>query len=318
MLSRKRNYNGNRLLIIMPIDPALFTWQHLHYWLLVLAIVSLWFTYLPRAWAVLTISSITIGLFNGGIGLIAAGSMGILAAACYVMGMDLSAHSIDPRRKQLIKITAHLVFLTVGTLLATKNIPELSSMRLVDNIAFHQNAPKTAISLHYHIGVIGLFYFAFCVNRITSAQQWGKMLLSVLPIAFLTIAVIMGLGVALGILAFDPVFTATLFIPFLISNLLFVCLAEEAVFRGWLYDRVLWLVRNRPHAGWIALIITAVIFGLAHAKGGPWLILAAGLAGLGYGYARFKTGHLEAAMLTHFALNGFHFVVMTYPFLKQG
>ena len=59
--------------------------------------------------------------------------------------------------------------------------------------------------------------------------------------------------------------------------------------------------------------IAALLFGIAHAKGGPLLIVLASIAGVGYGYAYLSSKRIEAAILTHFALNALHFVAFTYP-----
>jgi len=304
----------------MPFNIDTFGLQNMHYWLLILSILSLWFTPFPRSWAILFSLSLLTGLVNGGISFAGAGVIIAFGFSCYLLGGGIlnlaTINNGAVRKKLLVKTTIHLCFLTLGTIIATGIVPGIDNLRLVDNIAFHNNAPATAISLHYNVAVIGLLYFAFCVERIKSASEWLVMIKQTLPIAALTVAIIMTMGVILGLLAFDPVVTP-LFLPFLISNLLIVCLAEEAIFRGWLQGGLTKLLNTRKHAAYIALLITALVFGIAHAKGGPWLILAAGLAGLGYGYARLKTGRIEAAMLTHFSLNGFHFVFMTYPFLNQ-
>lgn len=62
------------------------------------------------------------------------------------------------------------------------------------------------------------------------------------------------------------------------ANLFFTCMAEEALFRGYLQQRLSqWL------SAWPALIITALIFGTAHLAGGMWMVMFATLAGLIYG-----------------------------------
>lgn len=40
------------------------------------------------------------------------------------------------------------------------------------------------------------------------------------------------------------------------------------------------------------------------------------LAGIGYGLAYWRSGRIEAAILTHFAVNAAHFVLFTYPALR--
>ncbi|AKM47228.1 Membrane protease YdiL, CAAX protease family [Edwardsiella anguillarum] len=129
--------------------------------------------------------------------------------------------------------------------------------------------------------------------------RWGVLLLSV-PALLL-------LAVALGGLRIEPHWPA--WTPlFAIINLLFVSLAEEALFRGYLQQRLgVWL------GPWIALPISAVLFGLSHLSGGLLLVIFATLAGIIYGLAWQWSGRLWVATLFHFALNMLHLLFFTYP-----
>lgn len=101
----------------------------------------------------------------------------------------------------------------------------------------------------------------------------------------------------------------------LANNLLFVCFAEEALFRGYLQGGLSRLLANRvPAAGTVALVAAALLFGAAHAAGGwQWVALAT-VAGVGYGLA-YRAGGLQAAVLAHVGLNLAHFGLFTYPML---
>jgi membrane protease YdiL (CAAX protease family) len=108
-----------------------------------------------------------------------------------------------------------------------------------------------------------------------------------------------------------------LFIPWALANLFFTCLSEEAGFRGFLQHELARIGRNRALAAALALIFSAVVFGLAHLGGGWRYALAATVAGLGYGYAYHKTQRIEAAMGVHFCVNALHFLLFTYPALSR-
>ena len=69
---------------------------------------------------------------------------------------------------------------------------------------------------------------------------------------------------------------------------------------------------GKPGGTAIALSITAVLFGLAHLPGGIDYVMLATVAGIGYGWSYYRTGHIEAAILTHFTLNALHFLLFTY------
>ncbi len=64
-----------------------------------------------------------------------------------------------------------------------------------------------------------------------------------------------------------------------------------------------------------ALLICAILFGLAHAGGGVWYVLLATVAGLGYGLVYHRTQRIELSILLHFALNSIHILFFSYPAL---
>ncbi|MFB2862878.1 lysostaphin resistance A-like protein [Aeromonas sp. MdU4] len=95
---------------------------------------------------------------------------------------------------------------------------------------------------------------------------------------------------------------------FALNNLLFTCVAEEALFRGVIQQRL--ADRSRP---WIAIVVGALLFGAIHLPGGPLLALFATLAGCCYGLAFQLSRRLTVAILIHFAFNFAHLALFTYP-----
>jgi len=95
---------------------------------------------------------------------------------------------------------------------------------------------------------------------------------------------------------------------FILANIFFVSLAEEALFRGYLQQRLQQWIGAIP-----ALLVCALLFGLTHSAGGLLLVIFASLAGLLYGLAWLWSGRLWVAVLFHFALNLIHLLFFTYP-----
>ena len=98
-----------------------------------------------------------------------------------------------------------------------------------------------------------------------------------------------------------------------INNLLFVCFSEEVVFRGFLQNSLQEMLPKKNIYTAVAIIITAIVFGLYHYRDGILLIAFSAIAGLFYGYIYFRTKRILCAMLVHFLLNLTHFVFFTYP-----
>ncbi|MGE6222709.1 CPBP family intramembrane glutamic endopeptidase [Aeromonas media] len=99
---------------------------------------------------------------------------------------------------------------------------------------------------------------------------------------------------------------------FALNNLLFTCVAEEALFRGLIQQGV--ASRSKP---WLGFLIASLLFGAAHLAGGPLLVLFAALAGACYGLAFLLSGRLSVAILLHFLFNFAHLALFTYPLASR-
>lgn len=167
------------------------------------------------------------------------------------------------------------------------------------------NIDKTAVG----IILVGVF-----CQPIRTLHAWRTVLRQTLPVMAVTVALVLGLATLLGYVQLDPKWPS--YAPlFLAGNLLSTCVAEEAFFRGLLLRQF-----ASSWSGWrygtpAALILTSLLFGAVHAGGGPVLVLMATIAGAGYGIAYLRSRRIEAAVLTHFALNAVHFVAFSYPSL---
>jgi CAAX protease family protein len=96
----------------------------------------------------------------------------------------------------------------------------------------------------------------------------------------------------------------------LIIVMLFVMLFgpvwEELLFRGFLFPLL-----ARTFGPWPGIILTAVPFALLHGGQNQWAwqqMLAVGLAGVAFGYARYRTGSTAAAAILHCGYNTTLFV----------
>lgn len=98
---------------------------------------------------------------------------------------------------------------------------------------------------------------------------------------------------------------------FAINNLVFTCISEEVLFRGFIQRKLCHVISPI-----IGLTMTSLLFGLAHFSGGVSYILVATIAGFLYGLVYLKTGKLSLAILTHFCLNMIHLSLFTYPLAK--
>jgi exosortase E/protease (VPEID-CTERM system) len=103
--------------------------------------------------------------------------------------------------------------------------------------------------------------------------------------------------------AFSPITRGLWILSHVLASVLTVPLAEELAYRGYLMRRLSSAdFESVPYAavGWLALLVTALVFGLAH--GAMWLPGIA--AGLVYGRLLMRRGSLGEPVLAHAVTNG--------------
>jgi len=201
-------------------------------------------------------------------------------------------------------------------LFALHRVPGFFNPVLAEGIVFSSGAPALTLRLNYDTVVAGIVLMGVFCRPLRTAEEWLAMLRRVWPVLLATLAVVLGTGLALGYVRPDLKWTPYS-AAFLAMNLLFTCVTEEAFFRGLLLERMAARMQRWRAGAAPALVLSAVLFGLAHARGGAPLVLLATVAGLFYGWAYLRSRHIEGAILTHFALNAVHFLALSYPALAR-
>jgi membrane protease YdiL (CAAX protease family) len=133
-------------------------------------------------------------------------------------------------------------------------------------------------------------------------MAWKDLTASGINLA-MCLALVVPLGIATGFVQFNPR-SDLLSVGFsFLTILLTIALPEELLFRGLIQNL---LQKTWGHAG-RALVVTSVIFGLAHLNNGPlpdWrYAVLASVAGFFYGRAYLQTGGLMAAALVHASID---------------
>ena len=99
---------------------------------------------------------------------------------------------------------------------------------------------------------------------------------------------------------------------FAFNNLVFTCVVEEALFRGYIQQNL-----SRRFGFFVSIILTSMLFGVEHVHYGSLFVFFASLAGLGYGIVFHFSRRLWATVLTHFLFNFSWLLFYTYPMLKS-
>jgi membrane protease YdiL (CAAX protease family) len=209
-----------------------------------------------------------------------------------------------------------LLVLTGGAafLFALHRFPGFHNPVLAEDLRLSPDAPLFTLRASFDTAVAGIVLMGVFCQPIRAAADWQAMLRRVWPVTLSTLVVVLGFGWAIGYVRPDLKWT-----PysawFLAANLLFTCVTEEAFFRGFLLQRMAQGWKPWRWGSAAAVAVSSLLFGLAHARGGPLLVLLATIAGLHYAAAYLLSKRIEGAILTHFALNAVHFVAFTYPAL---
>jgi hypothetical protein len=208
---------------------------------------------------------------------------------------------------------AGIVFFLFALACALLLLPGFERTTLVPDTVLSPGASPFNVGLGFPKVVTGILILGLLnETRIRGLAEAGVVARRTAPIFLITVIAALVCVFATGYVAFAPKWT-TLFIPWAIANLFFTCLAEEAFFRGFVQHELARLGQHKGSAAGLAVVVSAVLFGLAHFGGGWRYVLVATVAGVGYGWAYQRTQRIEAAMAVHFAANSLHFLLFTYP-----
>jgi uncharacterized protein len=238
-------------------------------------------------------------------------------AAIWLVGVAASASSLRARgrwtRGAGVAVTAAL-----GLLLGLHLLPGFANPIVFRDAVLASGALPYSQFVNFDKtlgGVLLLGCSGWTAMR--SGAEWRGALRRAFPVMLLTVVVAMTASLALGYVRFEPRWSPLVGV-WAIVNLLTTCVSEEAFFRGFIQKQLqqeLHSIAGPRYADAIAVVVSAVLFGVAHFAGGWQYVALATLAGGGYAMAYQLTARLEMSILTHFTVNAVHFLLFTYPAL---
>jgi membrane protease YdiL (CAAX protease family) len=284
------------------------TTAYLPFILLLTAVLGLWVN--RAVWITALIAAVAAGIFTDALHWLAAIWIAVLAvlAIAYTQARD----STSPN-KRVWQTLAGLVFFSYALAMGLALLPGFYRVVLTEPVVLSAGATPHGISVGFPKVVTGILILGL-INPVLvhSWRELGRVLTRALPVFAITAVVGMAVVLLMGYTSFAPKWTP-LFLLFAPVNLFFTCLSEEAFFRGFVQHELSQVGSRRALAAGIALTVGAILFGLAHFGGGTNYVIAAAVAGAGYGWAFLRTQRIEAAMAVHFGVNAVHFLLFTYP-----
>jgi membrane protease YdiL (CAAX protease family) len=239
-------------------------------------------------------------------------------------GQSEGGHHDGTGSSTATKVVAGVAVVLFSLALMAHVLPGFHNLLIVKDVVLSPGAVPYTLYLNFDKAFVGLFLLAFGPPLLSSRTQWGAMLAMTIPRVVVLLVLVAVCAMWIGHVRLEPKWPA--FLPFWVwANLLFTCAAEEALFRSVIQRHLQGerafaagqdaavSSRTGSRRGLTGLAIASVLFGVAHFAGGLQLILMATLAGVGYGWMFWRTGRIEASILTHFLVNFTHLLFFTYP-----
>lgn len=257
-------------------------------------------------WLLPLAAAILLGLNYGFLQPVALLSIGAYGLVCKLWAME------NHRSKWL----SGSMVLALSVALFLHLLPGFTNPTIISGLRLSEDAVPYQKFLNFDSALIGFGILGFGHRRISGSAEWLSMLRRAAPVLLLTLVTVMLLSLQLGYVHWQPKWTP-LFMIWAWGNLFFTCIAEEAFFRGLVQKQLMLGLSNTSGGTFIALSIASLLFGLAHIAGGINYAILATVAGIGYGWAYFRSQCIEAAIVAHFILNSLHFLLFTYPVLAS-
>ncbi len=124
--------------------------------------------------------------------------------------------------------------LVLGLLLGMHVLPGFHNFLVLDNVVFSSGAAPYTLYLNFDKTLVGVFILGLCHQPLLRrGKQWAEAFRRAAPIVPIHIALVAVGAAAIGYLTWQPKWVP-LFAVWAPVNLFFVCLSEEAVFRGFI------------------------------------------------------------------------------------
>ncbi len=275
------------------------------YLLLLLAIVLGWKSGLKFSLMAVTVA-IVFGLYMERLQPISFLSIAVLGLSIYLP--THYALSVAWRR------LSFGIFLAMSIAMSNHLLPGFNNLMIYEKVQFSPDSIPFTMFLNFDKTLVGIFIYLFYLKP----NQPGifKRKYFIVSAKGLVLLTVLLMPIALGIhyIRLDLKFPILGWI-WILNNLFFVCLAEEGLFRGFIQAGLGKLFPKTKAWAWVSIAVAAILFGLAHYKGGGAYVTLAAFAGLVYGFAYWKSNRIESSILVHFGLNLIHFLAFSYPAL---
>jgi len=218
----------------------------------------------------------------------------------------------NPAFSRWLRWAAMGIFLLMGIALSKHMLPGFNNLIIFDKIQFSADSAPFTMYLNFDKTVVGIFIYLFLLKKREGVSWQEKDSFFTIKTFAILALFMLPLALATHYVRIDPKLPPQTWL-WALNNLFFVCVAEEALFRGLIQGGLTKLAPNSSWWKWLPLVVSSLLFGLVHYEGGlPYIVLAA-FAGVFYGYTYWKTNKIQSSIFVHFGLNLTHFLLFSYP-----
>lgn len=203
----------------------------------------------------------------------------------------------------------HIFIIFWALALATHQLPGFNNLLILDNVSSGSASRPFSLFINIDKPLITFAFLLLLPQILKHSSNSNRQSLRFIQFAILGLLFIPFIAWSGGLLKPELSIPNWLLL-FAFNNLFMTCVAEEVFFRGYLQNRL-------ERWGWVnALVISSILFALAHFAAGWLYMVLASLAGICYGLIYRATGKLYWAILAHFIFNLYHLLFFTYPLAK--
>jgi membrane protease YdiL (CAAX protease family) len=267
----------------------------------IISLASCWFS--KRIALLFYAGAIISGLFVGALHPLVLLTIPVLFGSLYI---------IQGQYSESQNALAHLCFVTLSFVMFFHLVPGISNFKIFDAVFVGEHCTPFTMYLNMKNGIIAFLLMYMVVPTARTRDEWKQVFVSTGIYGCICILSLMAAALASGFVKFNPKFPPQTF-WFLMNNLMLVCMAEEAFFRGYIQKNLTDFCEKQSISKMFALVPASIVFGLCHYKGGALMIIFSIIAGFFYGTAYMRNNRIEAAILVHFSLNAVHFFFFSYP-----
>jgi len=285
--------------------PIFESWESMMmYFFLAISVVSLWIPKIKNIWIVFYAIALLFGYFDERINETGLASIFLLGISCYVFSREPEG--------TFLKILSFFLIFIFGMAAHTHLIPGFSNWKMLSGVQISENGYPFNLYLNAEKITLGIFILISQVSLCQTVEDWRTAVGYGVGVALMASGAMMLLSYGLHYVRWDPKISLYILI-WIPTNLLFVCVAEEAFFRSFVQQNFRLAFPSLPMREDISVLIAALLFGLVHYTGGPANIFLASIAGIFYGAAFLASRKIEASIIAHFLVNLTHFLFFTYP-----